>query len=89
MTYAINLVDYITHGKDDLALKLLLGPVLIGTTVIETNKVDFDHGTALLLNCDDERGAAICELIKRKYPRNGKYMRLYYSKGDKGWKRAD
>ncbi len=89
MAYAINLVDLTTHGKGDFGLMLLLAPVLTNT-VVETNEAEVDHGSALLFNCDDERGAAICKIIKRQYPRSKNYMRLYHSKSGKGgWKRCD
>lgn len=79
--YAINLADWTAH-RGDLGLQILLAPVLSQSSQIVTvhkNKID---GTGLVLDCSDERAAAIVEIIRLHYPKY--HLRLYRGKS-KTW----
>jgi len=82
--YAICLSDITnTPVGDDWGIQFLIKPVFTDR-VIDAVPRRFD-GVAIVLDCDDERGAAIHQLIRQKYE---KYqLRLFYSKtGNGGWK---
>ena len=82
--WAICLADITnTAVGDDPGIQLLIKPLLTDL-VIEAVPNRFD-GIAVLLDCDESRGAAIHQLIRKKYP---KYrLRMYRSKtGKGGWK---
>lgn len=87
MPYAVNLIDFMAN-KDDVGLAIiLLATGLVdkesAPVTVDKNRVD---ETALPLDCDDERGQAVVELIRKKYKRHE--LRCYRSKtGHGGWKR--
>ena len=84
--YAISVGDWQANA-DDIGLKLLVAPVLASNArAIEVERGQFD-GMAVPLVCSEDRGAAIVEVIRRKYRRH--QLRFYYSlTGDGGWKRV-
>jgi len=81
--YAVNIFDL---TRDD---KKYLGPILIAPVV--PNKIEVKVGKnvdelALLLECDAQRAAAICLVIRMKWPKH--LIRCYQSKtGKGGWKK--
>ena len=83
--YAVNLADLSnTEVGRDFCLGMLLKPVL-GTRPVEAEK-RFD-GHAVLLECDEERAAAIVEVARKHYKRW--QLRFYRSKtGNGGWRRV-
>lgn len=88
MPYAINIAD--TLYPDRLALlQLALRPYLPSfekARVVSVDPERFD-GRALVLECDDERGAAIISLIRARC--KPWEWRCYYSAaGEGGWKRV-
>jgi hypothetical protein len=65
---------------------LFSGVVSEGSEIVEAEKGRVD-GTAVLLDCDDERGEAIHFVLRKKFTKN--LFRMYYSKtGEGGWKRV-
>jgi hypothetical protein len=80
--YAINLADYTAH-RDDLGLSVLLAPVTRAKQMIicQQNRID---GIGLVLNCDDERAAAIVKIIRLRY---AKHQLRFHARGEgKTWK---
>lgn len=92
MPYAVNLAD-LTYPDRCLFAQMLLAPVTSGRTVGTGEK---DRGTgvrfdavALVLDCPDERAAAIIEVIRTRLlrVRDRRPWRCYYSKtGNGGWR---
>ena len=82
--YAVNLGDWVAQ-KDNFAVAILLQPVIGRQDVVEAEPRRID-GTAVVLDCDDERAAAIVSIIRLKFQ---KYQfRCYHSNtGRGGWKR--
>ena len=88
--YAANIVDLVAHEsnpKDAIPLTLLktvldLDP---GHTIeCERGKVaGLGHGVPFL--CNDERAAAIIQVVRMVYPK--KYQWRFYEKTKSGWKR--
>ena len=82
--YAVNVADLAT--RDTMTGPYLVAPVTANQVVVETKRDEF-AGNALVLECDEERAAAIIAVIRLKHPRN--VMRCYTSKtGRGGWKRV-
>jgi hypothetical protein len=75
--YAVNAGDH--------DLLFILCPVLGTPEIIDCEPGNSD-GEAFVLNCDDERGAAIVSIIRRRY----KIWRLrcYHSSDGKNWNRV-
>jgi len=83
--YAVNIGDWSMH-KDSMALKLLLSPVVsLDALQVECEKGYVD-GAGLVLQCSDERGEAICHIVRKRLARH--QLRLYYSKTGRSWKRV-
>jgi len=92
MPYAVNVSDLVVR-RDPITLPCLVAPVTPNRIFVDATPRDI-AGTAVLLECDEERAAAIIEVIRIKYPpdpkgRTNPWMRCYYSKtGKGGWKRV-
>ena len=80
--YAVNLAD-LSQKANQVVVTCLVKPVMGGTVVVRPRQVD---GVAVLLDCGDERAAAIVEVIRLKLRRHE--MRCYVRKTDraKTWK---
>jgi hypothetical protein len=84
--FAINIADLAnTKAGNDFCMALLLNPVLNRDTPVKTERDRFD-GMGALLNCDDEQGQAIVDIVRKHYRRHE--VRIYHSKTGKGWKRV-
>lgn len=77
MRYAINLADLLAR-KNELPLMLLVRPVISETSEKVQVNQDAMDSTAVILDCDEERAKAICDLIRDKYKRH--HLRLYRSR---------
>lgn len=85
MYYAVNLADWVAK-KNDVGLNILLSPVTARRETVNAETKRFD-GTAVFLECSEERADAIVKVIREKFDRNR--MRCYRSKtGRGGWKRV-
>ena len=90
MPYAASLVDLMAHKKnpkDKIPLMLLESVLdLDPKHVIECERgkvVGLGHGAPFL--CDDERAAAVIQIVRMVYPK--KYQWRFYEKTKSGWKR--
>ena len=74
MQYSINVMDM---TKDGILSSFMIAPVIKSRTLYnaEPGRVD---GTAVILECPDERSKAIIECIRMKYGKNE--FRCYYGK---------
>lgn len=84
--YAIQLSDLLCagHETDRILLSWLVRPVM--GRAVDVEPANFD-GAAVVLECDDERAAAIVAVIRTKYGRH--QVRCWQSKSGTGsWKRV-
>ena len=74
MQYSINVMDM---TKDDILSSFMIAPAIKSRLLYnaEPGRVD---GTAVILECPDERSKAIIECIRMKYGKNE--FRCYYGK---------
>jgi hypothetical protein len=82
--YAIQLSDLLCtgHETERMLLSWLIRPVMGQAVDVEPAKFD---GAAVVLECDEERAAAIVAVIRAKYKRN--QVRCWQSKSGAGsWK---
>jgi len=88
MQYAVNLAD-LTFREVEMAVRLLLSPVCPNKLVVDAEKKRVD-GAALVLECEEERAQAICEVLQTLvYPRKGlRGPRCYESKTGKSWRKV-
>jgi len=83
MKYAVNIGDI---TGDTLLAQLLIAPVIQSKVIVDVERGRVD-GKAVLLDTDEVRADAICQIVRVKYPDKSK-MRCYVSKtGNGGWKR--
>jgi len=85
--YAVNLAD-LDHKAYEFSAPILLGPVCPSQLTVEVEKGRVD-GVALVLECDDERAKAICDVLAIGAQRKGVMApRCYQSlTGQGGWRK--
>jgi hypothetical protein len=84
--YAIHLADLLLVLRDEFALRTLLKPLVENQHLVEVTPGMFD-GVALVLNCDDERAAAVVKVIRLRYRRD--QVRCYRSTSGRGsWRQV-
>ena len=84
--YAVNVAD-LTQGNV-FVIGILLGEVCSNQVKVEAEKGQLD-GYALLLECEEERAKAVCEVLRRAFKRQGlRKPRVYESKTGTGWKKV-
>lgn len=85
--FAINLADW-QRFHDDLALRLILTPLVGDPETVQTVPCEKEHldGMGILLQCDDEAGRTVVDVIRRHYHRN--VLRCYQSNTGRSWKRV-
>ena len=81
--FAVNIEDLTT---DKTLAQFLFAPVLGSRQIVNAEKGMVD-GSAVVLDCDDERAKGMIWLVRRKYSKN--LFRIYESKNGKTWKRTD
>lgn len=81
-TYAVRLTDLSGIDLDRRMAAMAVAPVQ--GELIEVQPEHLDAGTAVVLDCDEERAAAIVEVIRLRCDRNR--VRIYRQE-KKGWKR--
>jgi hypothetical protein len=81
MPYAVNLSDWQAQASDP-GLKVLLSPVV--SKVPEVCERDQLCGLGLVLDCGEERAAAIVQFARKRYQPH--QLRFYRGQG-KTWKR--
>lgn len=82
--YAVNIGDWTAH-KDDIGIQIILSPIVRQDGErIDAEPGRFD-GMALALTCDDNRGAAVVELVRKRYK---KYQFRFYHRKKSRWIRV-
>lgn len=64
--YSVNVMDM---TKDDTISQFLIAPVIKSRTTVVTEPKRID-GTAVILECSEERSLAIINVIRSKYGKN-------------------
>lgn len=85
MRYAVNLADLLELRQRGIwAADLLALPLIQSGQVVQINRRRV-AGVAVILDCDEERAAAVIAVLRKKLPRNR--LRCYRSKTGAGsWK---
>jgi len=84
--YASNISDMAEH-HDDLGVQIMIGNVVHNNNRIVNAERDNFDGAAIVWSCDDERGAAIVDILRKKFKKHE--LRMYHSKtGNGSWKRV-
>lgn len=78
---AVNILDL---TKDKILADFLIAPIIQNKTIVHAEQGKLDGG-AVILDCPDEQGRAIIEIVRKKYSKN--LFRFYESKTGKNWKR--
>ena len=91
MHYAVNVGDLTMDkglGAGISMTSILLAPVCSGKLTVDAEKGKVD-GAALVLECDETRALAICEVLRMGFKRKGLVgPRCYRSvTGNGGWRR--
>jgi len=80
--YAINIYDL---TRDEILAQWLVGPLVPSRKIVDCEPELID-GRGILLECSPEQGAAVVEVIRKRWPRH--LLRCYYKKkGNRRWKR--
>jgi hypothetical protein len=64
--YSINVMDM---SKDDILSTFMIAPVIKSRQLVNVEKGRVD-GYAVVLECDETRAKAICDVIRMKYGKN-------------------
>lgn len=87
--YAVNICDC-TYDEVRFMAGLMLTPVTPNRTTVETERGRVDGG-AVVLECEEERAKAICQVLQKKPIRTcgqgGRKVRCYIERPRGGWKR--
>lgn len=85
--YAINLADWHKHRLDYGIQILLLAVIDDDSRVVECERRRPD-GVGVVLDCDDERAAAIVTIVRQRLKKH--QLRFYKNKSQSGksWKRV-
>ena len=84
--YAFNLSDWTAH-REDVILTMLLANVIPDRITVNVEPGSQVDGAGVIMQCDEDRAAAIVEIVHKKYHRN--LMRFYRRKeGNETWKRV-
>jgi len=66
VVYSVNVMDL---TKDDILTTFMIAPVIKSRQLVDVEKGRVD-GTAVILDCPEERAKAIVEVIRNKYGKN-------------------
>lgn len=78
---AVNIFDL---TKDNILTDFLIAPMIKNKTIVHAEKGKID-GVAVILDCPDDQGKAIKDVVRAKYSKN--IFRFYKSRTGKSWKR--
>ena len=82
MQYAVNIPDLAAY-HNDIGIQILLAPFAKSRQIVNCEPGHVDGG-ALLLDCEEQQAAAICKILRMKYPKHK--LRCYQQK-KKAWTR--
>lgn len=82
--YAVNIGDMLKPEAMSLPVQMLILPVR-SQQIVNAEPGNMD-GSAFVMSCDDERGQAIVDILRKKIERHE--LRCYYSSTGNSWKRV-